>query len=107
MNEREPLLSEQELPRYDLVEDPWYGQSMAKEEHGRFVLYEELENLIKEGRLREVKKVEFRTNDYDCYMECSACNWHICWQYVEDNPMRFCPGCGNPTDTDTGDIPLG
>ncbi len=47
------------------------------------------------GELRAVELVKFIGNDYDCLIQCSKCKWGICWQYVEDRPMNFCPGCGN------------
>lgn len=44
----------------------------------------------------EVEEVEFVDNDYDANVDCNRCSWSICYIHIEDNPMTFCPGCGNP-----------
>ena len=54
------------------------------------------EDLIDSGKLRVVVEVEFVDNDYDANVDCNRCGWSICYIHIEDNPMTFCPGCGNP-----------
>lgn len=55
------------------------------------------EHLITSGKLRvveEEEEVEFASNDYDCLLACTGCNWKIGWHIMEDiEPMKFCPGC--------------
>ena len=54
------------------------------------------EDLITSGKLRvvEEEEVEFASNDYDCLLACTGCNWKIGWHIMEDiEPMKFCPGC--------------
>lgn len=53
------------------------------------------ENLIDTGVLTVAKEVKFVSNDYDGNIDCDSCKWSICWIHVEDNPMKYCPGCGS------------
>lgn len=49
------------------------------------------------AKLRVVEDVELKGNDYDCLLQCTGCKWRIGWHIEEDlEPMKFCPGCGNP-----------
>ena len=49
---------------------------------------------ITSGELMVVKTCKFVTNNYDANIDCDGCGWSICYIHVEDNPMKFCPGCG-------------
>lgn len=91
-NERKPLLSDEDVTIL-----------VANEEHraiaqcGIDLARDWYENLIATGKLRVVKEVELKGNDYDCLLQCTGCNWGIGWHIEEElEPMKFCPGCGNP-----------
>jgi len=91
MNKREPLLSE-EMAR-NIMKNCAYNPGTMNPVSETRAFYE---SLIDSGKLRVVEEVEFVDNDYDANVDCNRCGWSICYIHIEDNPMTFCPGCGNP-----------
>ena len=83
MNDRTPMLND------GLVSDSAHPSIMSAEEVRDFY-----EAKITSGELMVVKTCKFVTNNYDANIDCDGCGWSICYIHVEDNPMKFCPGCG-------------
>ena len=80
---RDPLLSDEQI----------IGPSLTIPLGAKFVS-DFYEAKITSGELMVVKTCKFVTNNYDANIDCDGCGWSICYIHVEDNPMKFCPGCG-------------
>jgi hypothetical protein len=94
---REPLFSDTEA--WDLVAPIYHaveGCSGCKLNNTLVSFGEEyVRRKIAVGELVAVKEVTFISNDYDGNIDCNSCGWSICYIHVDDNPMKFCPGCGS------------
>lgn len=96
-NERAPIYSDEQMAEYQRVmlnglqttETSQYSFYMGADGARNFY-----EAKITSGELMVVKTVKFVSNDYDANIDCNACGWSICYIHVDDNPMKFCPGCG-------------
>jgi len=90
MNKREPLLSDEQAR--NIMKNCAYNPATMNPVAETAAYYE---SLIDTGKLRIVEEVEFVDNDYDANVDCNCCGWSICYIHIEDNPMTYCPGCGN------------
>lgn len=87
---REPLLSDEDIDGW-IEED---GSTMCSLGMTDKEVRDFYEAKITSGELMVVKTCKFVTNNYDANIDCDGCGWSICYIHVEDNPMKFCPGCG-------------
>lgn len=91
---REPMLNDG-----DAGDIAWAAYATTSSpEVGGIAVRDYYERLIDEGKLRVAEEVEFRNNDYDCYITCSGCHDGVpyyVWDEMPDGMSLHCPGCGS------------